>query len=249
MANVESTQKRFGVYSVTISKSYESNIAKVVIKKRGQKIFEESDIGDYYYFGNNFDERVEGKDPYSGRNITGNGTPNLVISRWNGGAHCCHFLHIFELGKNFRKIITVEAYSSWVRLIDLDHDSFPEIEFSDGPIDYVFASFAGSPGGRTILKFQNNQYELATNLMKKPIPSEKQIRLLKRKITTAFKKEESPDLPYEFLNTMMDFSYSGHFDLALKIADEAWPTKKPGLAKFKEEFAQALRSSAYWKSF
>lgn len=242
------TKKKFGAYTVILSQSFENGVGKILIRKGKEKVFEESEVDNHYYFGNNFDEALNGTDPYSGHNITGNGVPNLVISNWTGGAHCCHFLDIFELGKKFRKIITVEANSSNIRFVDLDHDGVPEIEFWDGSIDYLFACFADSPGGRVILKFQNDQYEVSTNLMKKPVPSEKQLIAIKKRISVAFKKQ-NPDLPFEFLSSMMDLSYSGHLELALKTANEVWPVEKPGLLKFKQDFTGALQDSLYWKNF
>jgi hypothetical protein len=101
-----------------------------------------------------------------------------------------------------------------------------------------------------VLKFKKDHFEVATHLMKKPTPSSKQIRMTKNKIKAAFRKgEANPSLPYEFLNSLMEFSYSGHFELALKMADEVWPAEKPGLSKFKADFTQALRDSLYWKDF
>lgn len=242
-------KKKFGGYTVSLSQSFKNDLGKLVIKQDKDKVFESAEIDDHYTFGNNFDETLNGRDPYSGRDITGQGLPNLVVSNWTGGAHCCHFLYIFEIGKKLKKLVTVEANSSSVRLVDLDHDSFPEIEFWDGAIDYLFASFAGSPGGRVVLKYQNNHYEVATNLMRKTCPNSTQLEKLKKKIRTAFKKEDSPELPYDFLSAMMDLSYSGHFELAMKIASEEWPSEKPGLLKFKEKFTQALHDSLYWKDF
>jgi len=239
--------KKIGSYRVSLSQDFESGLASLVIKRGKDKVFEEAEVGNHYYFGNYFDQNEGGPDLYSGRDITGRGVPNLVISNWTGGAHCCHFLHIFELGKQFKKVVTVEAQSSSIQLVDLDFDGFPEIEFWDGTIDYQFASFAGSPGGRTILKFQKDHYEVATDLMKKPIPTAKKLSGMKRKISRAFRQADTPDLPYEFLEAMMNLSYSGHFNFALKFADEVWPKEKPGLDKFKSEFSQALQNSLYWK--
>ncbi len=241
-------QKHFGNYVVTIWQPSADSIGKVTIRQGLNIVFEESEIGDYYYFGNNFDESLKEKDPHSGKDITGNKIPNLVISTWTGGAHCCRFLHVFELGKKFRKITTVEANSSSVRLVDLDNDGFPEIEFYDGAIDYIFTSFGDSPGGRVVLKFKNGQYEVAANLMKKTFPSIRQMEKLKNKIKLAFEKENDPVLPYDFLNAMMMLSYSGNFAIALKTTDEVWPEKKPGLQKFKKEFQECLQESHYWKN-
>lgn len=241
-------KKKFGLYSIVLSQFFEDGLGKITITKDKDKVFESDEIDGHYYFGNHFDGDEE-RDLYSGRDITGKGIPNLVISNWTGGAHCCHFLHIFELGKKLTKLVTVEANSSSVRLVDLDHDGYPEIEFWDGSIDYLFASFAGSPGGRVVLKYKNNHYEVASSLMRKPFLKQKQIEELKMKLEVSFKKEKSPELPYVFLSSMMDLSYSGQFDLAMKIASEVWPADKPGLLAFKDKFTQALHDSLYWKSF
>lgn len=238
-------KKRFGLYTVMLSQEFETGLARVVIKKGKDKVFEEKEIGNHYYFGNNFDA----PDLYSGRDITGSGIANIIVSNWTGGAHCCYFLHIFQLGKKFKRLVTIEAKSSSIRLVDLDRDGFPEIEFWDGAIDYLFASFAGSPGGRIVLKFQKDHYEVATHLMEKPVPTVKKMKELKKKLLVALKNKDNPELPFEFLEAMMELSYSGHFKLALQFADEVWPTEKPDLVKFKNEFTQALRNSLYWKDF
>ncbi len=240
--------KKYGPYRISLLQDFQTGLGKIVIKKRKIKVFEEAEIDNHYHFGNHFEPNSdEPTDIFSGRDITSNGRTNLVISNWTGGAHCCHFLHIFELGKNLKKLVTVKALSSSIRLVDLDHDGYPEIEFWDGSIDYQFASFSGSPGGRVVLKFRKDHYEVATHLMKKPMPTAKKMKRLKQDLKRAFKEKESPDLPYPFLRTLMDMSYSGHYKLALQLADETWPVEKPGLTKFKSEFSQALQSSPYWK--
>jgi hypothetical protein len=240
-------KRRFGSYQVSLTQEFESGLGKVIIKIGNEIAFQEAEIDNHYSLGNNFDLILDGRDLYSGRDITGNGIPNLVISNWTGGAHCCHFLHIFELGKKLKKLVTVEANSSSIRLVDLDHDGLPEIEFWEGAIDYMFACFAGSPGGRVVLKFQKDRYDVATHLMKMPAPTAQKIKDLKKSIVLSFEKNESPDLPYEFLKAMMVLSYSGNFNLALKLADETWPAEKQGLEKFKDEFSRALHESPYWK--
>ena len=78
-------KKQFGPYRVELSQNFQSGLAKLVIKKGRDKAFEETELGSHYYFGNNFDETLEGRDLYSGHNITGNGISNLVVSNWTGG--------------------------------------------------------------------------------------------------------------------------------------------------------------------
>jgi hypothetical protein len=238
--------RQFGAYSVTISRSDDQMEGIIVISKDGKVVFEEKEIGTHYYFGN-FTHKDTEEDSYSGLDINGNNIPDLVISKWTGGAHCCNFLYVFELGETFRQIVAIDGGSYGFTLADLNHDRIPEIEFSDGVIDYVFACFAGSPPGRVILKFTGDKYDIAQELMKTPRPTNHFINSEKDQIRLAFKKRDSPDLPYPFLKLMMDLSYTGHFDLALKVADETWPPDMPGLEKFKSDFREALDSSIYWK--
>lgn len=240
-------EKRFGLYKISLSQNFDNGLAELIIKKGQSLVYEERGIGNHYSFGNSFDETAKQVGFY--KNITGNGIPNLIISNWTGGAHCCHILHIFELGKEFKKLVTVQANSSSVRLVDLDRDGNQEIEFWDGAIDYQFASFADSPGGRVVLKYRDNHYEVAVDLMAKTAPSSKEIDLVKKTVSEAFKNEKTPNLPFEFLNVMMDLSYSGNSKMALLLAEELWPSDRPGLEKFKAEFSQALRESLYWKEF
>jgi hypothetical protein len=215
----------------------------LTISKNKEKIFEETEIGGYYYFGSTFD--YDKKDVYSGTNITGNKIPNLLISKWTGGAHCCNSLFIFELGKAFRLIDVIESGSYQTSLIDVDSDGIPEIEFLDGSIDYLFASFAGSPAARVILKYKDDHYEVAPQLMERPLPSQKILARKCAEITAAL-EPEAPELPYKFLQLMMNLSYSGHIKDALSLAEKCWPQKKPGLLTFKTKFLDALNKSRYW---
>ncbi len=243
-------KRKLGPYRTSLIQDFRTGLGKIVILKGKVKVFKEAEVDYHYYFGNHFEPNAdEPADIYSGHDITGKGVANLVISNWTGGAHCCHFLHIFELGNNLKKLVTVEALSSSIRLVDLDHDGNLEIEFWDGAIDEKFACFARSPGGRVVLKFRKDHYEVATNLMKKLAPTARKMKRLKQNLKRSFKGEESPELPYAFLKVLMELSYSGHLKLALQVADETWPIEKPGLAKFKSEFSQALQKSQYWRGF
>ncbi len=234
--------KKIEKYTAIINFLPEEGRGKLTIKK-GQKIVYKENDGYHYYFGLN-----SRKDKFSGKNITGNKIPNLVITNFVGGLNCCVYSHIFELGERFRKIITLYTKKG-IELVDLDLDKVMEIELEEEPIYGVFASIAGSPAGRVVLKYINNDYKLAPQLMKKPPPTEKQLKKLKNQIVKAFKKQDGPDLPYDFLKALMDLSYTGHLDMALKIADETWPPTKEGLPEFKKTFISCLNESEYWKAF
>jgi hypothetical protein len=242
--------KKIGNYQISIFNDQEKSFRYVNIKKEKMILFHEEGFGEYFYLGNNFDDSLNGKDIYSGRSLNNNGIPNLVISHWTGGSHCCHFLYVFELGKDFKIIGKIDVGSSDIKLKDIDHDNIPEIIFWDGSIDYQFASFASSPKGKVILKFQNGKYELATHLMRKPLPKLSALKAMNKNSIYEFDdKKNITELPFSLLEAMMNLSYSGHFNEALKFADDVWPKNKDGLEKFKKEFSSALNESKYWKNF
>lgn len=239
--------KKIGEYTAVITFLPENAHGKLTIKKNQEIVYEQDGIGYHYDFG-----LKDGKDKFSGKNITGNKIPNLVVTNWTGGASCCLVVSIFELGKKFRKIIELEAFTMQYDLLNLDKDRNLEIEILDGSTRGVFTSTVDTAYGRVIMKFVDNEYRVAPDLMKKPRPSDKQIKKFKSEITKAFEEKDNPFLPAKFLEIMMDLSYSGHLDLALQIAEETWIQNKDGfetLTTFKKTFVESLNESEYWKAF
>lgn len=240
--------KSFGHYKVIVDRPNDQDEGRVRIYQKGKKVFEEREFGSYYFIGNKFDVSLKGRDTLSGKDLNGNFIPDLIITQWTGGAHCCNYLTIFELGKELKKLVNVSGGSSGFGIADLDGDRVPEIEFWDWPIDYAFTGFSDSAQGRTILKFENGKYRVSQNLMITRAPISKEINKIQIEIKNSF-KDENFNISYVFLKAMMDLSYSGHLDLALIIADNTWPVEKPGLSEFKLRFKNLLNDSFYWKEF
>ncbi len=241
------TTKRYGDYEVTIYKADDLTRGGIKILQGNKLIFEESEIGTTYYWGNQFDKSLNEVDIYSGTDVNQNGVPDLVFSKWSGGAHCCHFLYIFELGKSLRKLASIDSKSNPIFLKDLNGDQVPEIEFWDGAIDDQFASFAGSPSGRVVFKYGHGSYNIAHELVIKPRPTAREVEKMIANSKVGF-KQKSWELPYDLLESMMKLSYSGHLNLALGIANDSWPKNRNGLKVFKKEFVASLKESPYWSS-
>jgi len=107
-----------------------------------------------------------------GKNITGNGIPNLVISEWTGGAHCCSNFYIFEIGARFRFLAKIEAgHGDMSHFANLDGDGNLEFVGADWTFAYWRTSFAESPAPEIILRFAAGGYRLAEDLMRKPAVS------------------------------------------------------------------------------
>lgn len=184
----------------------------------------------------------------TGKAITGNGIPNLLVEETTGaGDRCCTRFHIFELGQGFHCITT--AYTGWghAEFDDLDNDSALEITFEDWTFAYWHTCFACSPFPKVILKFKNGTYQFASNLMQQPAPPPDEItaRMQEVKVDPYWKVgvEYPPDKLWAY---MLDLIYTGHADLAWQFFDQAWPTEVPGKTKFLAEFMSQLASSPYW---
>lgn len=243
----EITDKRMlGPYSVLIEHDEEWVWRRVTINKDNQQIYQLKDAGHYFNIGNNFSDKEKGV--YEIQDINKNGIPDLIISENAMGTVCCHILHIIELGKSVQETKIIAGNKS-IRFIDFDKDGIDEIEFWDNVIVGVFASTAGSPLGRVIYRYDSdsNSYRIAFKLMRRELDIN-WLKKQKKKITQEA-NEKIPDLSYAFLETLMNLSYSGHFDKALKTIEEFFPRFKRDASEFKKEFSRILEGSEYWREF
>ncbi len=242
-------QRSFKDYSVTVKWIEALDSQKLTITKKAKVIYSDGEAGSYYWIGNHFDDSLKGSDPHSGKDLTGNGVHDLIITKWNGGAHCCNFLSVFEMSElGLKKIITIDGGSNGFEIKDLESDRIPEIAFWDWPIDYQFNCFADSAQGKVVLKFIDGSYHVASSLMYTRRPTNELFGKLKDEIRKSF-KGMGDQVPYELLDLMMKLSYSGYKELAIKTADETWPKEKKGFEKFRSEFKEALSDSIYWSEF
>lgn len=182
-----------------------------------------------------------------GKDITGKAVPNLVVSEWTGGAHCCFKFHIFEIGKRFKKIAILDAG-------DGDGAHFENTKgnqklvfvASDWTFAYWRTGFAQSPAPEVILVYQDNSYMLDFDLMRKPPPPEGVLMGAIKKIhENELWKEGEP--PPELWGHMLDLIYSGNADTAWKFFERAWLPSVPGKREFRQDFQARLRESPYWK--
>ncbi|MHC4123907.1 MAG: LysM peptidoglycan-binding domain-containing protein [Planctomycetota bacterium] len=130
-----------------------------------------------------------------GKDITGNGIPNLVIENFNGSAHGGGYFVVFELGENLRKLNEIYA-TGGEYFCDLDGDS--NLEFVTYDNTFVFwygCSHAGSPYPKVVLRYNHNGYHIAIDQMRKAAPQQQ--TLIKR--AESFRNDERCSLrPYLF---------------------------------------------------
>ena len=238
----------FRDYLIDVFRDDESGEGKVVILNKGGIAFEMTSeaVGQFRIGDINGDQEHNAAIP-PGKDITGRGIPNLVISEWTGGAHCCYNFYVFEIGERFQQIAKLEvSHADLSHFEDLNGDGLPEFVTADFTFAYWKASFAESPAARVILYFRDGLYRLAARLMLKPAPEEK---ILKKKADQAWADRawrNGGDPPALLWATMLDLIYTGNADAAWKFFDKAWPKRIFGKDKFLVEFKAQLKTSPYW---
>jgi hypothetical protein len=216
------------------------------VLKGGKKVFEKADREAQKYRVGCINADDDGNAVVTpGKDITGQGKPNLVISMWTGGAHCCFSYNILELGDEVKQIGEINAGHSDACRFRREEDGRLDFIVSDWTFAYWHASFAESPAPDVILRYETGGYKVAADLMRKAAPSEEEFRQLVGK-GRHLKLDQDGWPESEFWETMLDLIYAGHSDLAWKFCDLAWPGDKRKKAEFLKEFRAQLAQSRYY---
>jgi hypothetical protein len=188
---------------------------------------------------------------------TGDGTPDLAIEYYTGGAHCCYEITFFELGERVRQLPTIGTGNDRMTAIAKRPTGGLRFEFAEQSFAYWNINFAQSPMPEVIYEFDRSDKLVPRfDLMKKPAPT---LAKLKRdaaamRVTVNLNPYTSPednfnDWKEPFWSEMLDLIYTGHEDLAWQYFDMVWPAKKKGKQKFLADFKEQLAQSTYgdWK--
>jgi len=131
-----------------------------------------------------------------GDDITGDGRPNVVIIEFSGGAHCCLWYHILELGKSPKILATISGLHANPIFEDVDGDGVFEVQVYDWTFAYWRACFFESPAPRVILQWQEGKYRVAPELMWNPAPPPEELKAqaesLKREILKNLRPATGP---------------------------------------------------------
>jgi len=238
-------EQSFQDYVVKTYSDLDTGIGRFELYRKGKLIYQQKNH--HFYIGLIDRENKEANERVAmGWDLTGKGIPNLLISEWSGGAHCCHSFHLFEIDKKFRKIAEIKAGdSALAEFKDLDQDKKLEFIGNDWIFAYWHTSFAQSPAPPIILCFQNNQYMLAVDLMRKPVPTALEIDSKIHEIRKS-KAWQEKEPPADLWAWMLELIYTGHAKPAWDVFEKSWPEKVPGKKKFFTEFRSQLSKSIYW---
>ncbi len=182
---------------------------------------------------------------------TGDGAPDVAVSYFSGGAHCCFNAYFVELGERVKVAADVDGGNVPVSAVGRAPGGGLRLETADNTFAYWIVSFAESPLPSIILEFRGGELRPAPEAMRKPAPPlaklQSEARLVRSQLgLEPYKGEEESGLAVAFWGRMLDLLYSGNEQLAWQYLDLAWPVRKPGKATFRADFERQLSKSWFW---
>lgn len=233
----------------------ESGEACLQIIQAGKALFQRTNDNDGYF---DLGQKASGDGTVraiaNGTDITGRGHPDMIVSQWTGGAHCCRLDYVFELSPKFKLLATLDARDSdGAHFADLDDNGRYYYLAADWTFAYWWESFAGSPVHPIVLRFIDDNrgggYHLALEKMARPAPSAAEWADALSRVSHELQLNETNmanDLPNVLWQEVLDLIYSGHADLAWKFLREVGPKAQQGNYPDLGVFCSTLKTSPYW---
>jgi hypothetical protein len=177
-----------------------------------------------------------------GEDITGDGTPDLAIVGFSGGAHCCETLHVIELGPTLRTIAQIDLANGGA-LIPTQTPGVAELFTADWTFTYWNTSYVASPKPRVALRWRDGKFRLyETGAQRTPRLDEAALQAL----ALDYRTTPVTGLDARVWSTALDLIYAGHYDRGIAFIREAWNPDSGDVEKFLAEFTKTLESSPYW---
>ncbi len=190
---------------------------------------------------------------YTGSNLPlfdfdGNGTKDLIVRIWNGGAHCCYTYDIYSLANRASKIWHFSSGDGHMLTMPKSTSGLPIILIEDSTFRYwgvgVFVmpvvALRWQPDKVKVGAFKVDMDRMRSGKDKHPLPSVEQVkRSLKNELTN------------DLCDYMLNLYYTGHAKEANKFLETVWPgnanVEKMGTAAaFRHDFMKQLKTSPFF---
>lgn len=226
--------------------------ARAVVRYRGTEVLDVQDA--WVEFGQDEYNPVTGTRGGiigAGTDLNNDGTADLVIFGFSGGAHCCYTVYVVELCSPPRIVGEIDGRNGLgLRRLDPNAEGRRETVFdiADQTFDYWNAPHVASPMPSVYYRLQDHQLRLAPELMLAPAITESELAARAAAIRAATAAADS-ELDSTLWRTMLELLYSGNDGRAWSFFDSAWPETRPGKEAFIAEFRKMLSESPQWRDF
>jgi hypothetical protein len=247
---------KYRTHSITVKQyvfaTHENDAgACLQVKSAGKVILRRtSEFPEAFTLGQHADSNYNFPAIANGTDLTGRGHPDMIVSEYSGGAHCCMTHYVFELEPQFKLLAT---------LYDADDDMAHFRRAADGRYDYITADwtfaywpdcFACSPSALVTLRWIDDKngggFHLAFDKMQKPAPTQAQWNRALSEAQKAVKNHDINSIGTTMWQTVLNLMYSGHSDLAWKFVDGLGPKAQQKPLPTLSDFCSLLKKSLYW---
>ena len=170
-------------------------------------------------------------DPISGSDLNGDGKPEIVLSGYSGGLHCCYAYEIVSLDR------TPKVLHTFQNPVPIAFEKQPDgtalIRASDGVFDYFMVPHQEAVIPQLVLKPEGNN--LVDVSAQYPDVYDKEIEQTRSHLSTEamekFRKSNYHDklftdqfpTVHKVLTIVLDYIYSGREEKAWQTLDAMWP--------------------------
>lgn len=186
----------------------------------------------------------------NGTDVTGRGQPDMIVSLYTGGAHCCSIHYVFELGPQFKLLATLNDSDDDMAHFERLADSHYYYVTGDWTFGYWPTCFACSPSAVVTLRWavdaKGGGFHLATDKMQKPAPTTAEWNKELSAAQKAVAAGDADSIGTTMWQTVLDLIYSGNSQSAWKFVDALGPKAQTTPLPALGDFCGLLKQSPYW---
>lgn len=184
--------------------------------------------------------------PAPGTDVNADGVPDLVLTGWSGGAHCCFATWVFSLGEEFEVLAEIVGEHAEPEIRQADADPALEFVVRDWALAYWPFDFAGSSSVEVVLDWHGQELQPSAPLTAAAIKLPGDLDALARQYAA---DPTWSDKAYEpicgLFATALNLVYAGESDRAATFIAHAWGGDRATLARLTMEFGRRLAGSRY----
>jgi len=184
----------------------------------------------------------------TGRDINGDGFPDLIVSDWSGGAHCCYTTSVYSVGDEPKEILALSTGNCGPgEFEDLDGDGTLELVTCDDQFGYTYCTFADSPFPRVVYAYDRARgaYTPATPRYAAHFRNELATSLEQAQTWMAAAGGKDPGLDKcRLLRPALGLMYSGRFDDGLVLIRGLY--RGADRDAFERDLVARVRQSPLW---
>ncbi|HYP06408.1 MAG TPA: hypothetical protein VER03_09220, partial [Bryobacteraceae bacterium] len=182
----------------------------------------------------------------NGSDLTGDGTADLIVKEYSGGAHCCARWRMISLASPPIVLTDIDNGGSVkFPFKDYDGDGAFEVERHDTTFNYWNASLAESPVITLVYRLANGQLTFAPDLMKKPPLTTDELHRRSSALDWESRKLEIDfNIPPHLWTQMLELIATGNHQQVEEFARLAWhPSAVVSRDSFLKAFYRRLHES------